>query len=117
MNAWLGVALRALQRHGMNLTYTSITRVVDESTGGAVSTPVEYTLRIYPKHIQANQYNYPTLVGKDVVMFYLANNTLTFTPKVSDTITYNGAVYRIASFQNHVASGEVVLYRMLAVKG
>lgn len=117
MNSFLEIAKRALQRHGTDLVYTSISRVINESTGGAASTPTDYTLRIYPKHIQATQYNLPDLVNKQVVMFYLANDSLGFTPKVSDSISYSGQVYRIHSFQNHVASGEIVLYRMIATKG
>jgi len=117
MNQFLEITKRALQRHGLNLTYTSISRVVNESTGGATSTSTNYTLRIYPRHINATQYNYPDLINKQSVMFYLANDSLGFTPKISDTILYNGITYRIHSFQNHVASSEIVLYKMIGVKG
>ena len=92
-----GSTKRALQRHGQNLNYSSITRVVDPILGSATETTTSTTLKIYPEPVQVNQYNFPTLVGKTVVQFYLAADGLTFTPKPSDEITYLGEVYRVNS--------------------
>jgi len=113
----MGITKRALQRHGADLTYTTTTKVVNEDEGTVVETPTNITLRIYPRPVQVNQYNYPTLVGKQVVMFYLASEDLTFSVKPSDTVLWNGNVYRINSYQAHVAQGEIVLYKLLGVKG
>lgn len=116
-NDFLRASVNAIKRNGVDMTYTSIESVMDEIRGVPTVTETNYTLRIYPKQIQANQYNYPTLVGKEVIMFYLANNNLPFQVKVSDLITYKGHKYRVYSFQEHMARGEVCLYRILGVKG
>jgi len=108
----------ALQRHGIDLVYSSITTgVYDVETGSTINTSVDYTLRMYPKQIIANNYNYPSLVNKSAIMFYLANPPLLFTPKLNDEIAYKNSVYRVQSYQEHVASSTVTLYRIIAVKG
>jgi hypothetical protein len=108
----------ALQRHGLDLVYNSVTTgTYDVESGSTTNTSVSYTLRMYPKQIVANTYNHPELIGKESLMFYLANAPLAFTPRTNDEITYKGNVYRVQSYQEHVASGTVVLYRIIAVKG
>lgn len=108
---------RALQRHGQDLPYSTITRVVDPIEGTVTETLTTATLRIYPEPMQATQWNFPTLVGKQTVMFYLSADGLTFTPKPSDEITYLGEVYRVNSFQAFTAHGRTILYKILGVKG
>lgn len=112
----VGSTKRALQRHGQDLTYSSITRAVDPILGSATETLTSTVLKIYPEPMQATQWNFPTLVGKTVVQFYLAADGLTFTPKPSDEITYQGEVYRINSFQSFTAHGKTILYKLLGVK-
>ena len=108
----------ALQRHGLDLVYSSVTTgTYNIETSKVTNTKVVYTLRMYPKQINANHYSYPTLIGKEVIMFYLANPPLTFTPKLNDEIAYKNAVYRVQSYQEHIASSTVTLYRIIAVKG
>ena len=113
----VGSTERALQRHGMDLPYSTSTRTVDPIEGTVTEVPTSVTLRIYPEPLQVNQYNFPTLVGKTVVQFYLAADALTFTPKPSDEITYLGDVYRINSFQSFTAHGKTILYKLIGVKG
>ena len=113
----VGSTKRALQRHGMDLPYSTITRTVDPIEGSVTEVITNVTLRIYPEPLQVNQYNFPTLVGKQTVMFYLAADGLTFTPKPSDEITYLGEVYRVNSIQAHTAHGKTILYKLIGVKG
>lgn len=113
----VGSTIRALQRHGQDLPYSTTTRVVDPIEGTVTETLTTSTLRIYPEPMTATQYNFPTLVGKQTVMFYLAADGLTFTPKPSDEITYLGEVYRVNSFQAFTAHGKTILYKLLSVKG
>ena len=113
----IGSTKRALQRHGMDLPYSTITRTVDSIEGTVTEVITNVTLRIYPEPLQVNQYNFPTLVGKAVVQFYLAADGLTFTPKPSDEITYLGEVYRVNSIQAHTAHGKTILYKLIGVKG
>ena len=117
MNWATGTTTRALQRHGMDLVYRTTVRVVDPILGSVTETPTDYTLRIYPEPIQVNQWNFPTLVGKTVVAFYLSADSITFLPKPSDEITYLGVVYRIGSYQSFTAHGRTILYRLIGVKG
>ena len=113
----VGSTKRALQRHGMDLPYSTITRTVDSIEGTVTEVITNVTLRIYPEPLQVNQYNFPTLVGKAVVQFYLAADGLTFTLKPSDEITYLGEVYRVNSVQAHTAHGKTILYKLVGVKG
>lgn len=117
MNWATGVAQRALQRNGTDLVYTTTSRVTDPVLGTVTDTDTNVTLRIYPRPIQTNQYNFPTLVGKQVVMFYLLASGLTFLPKTSDSIVYLGESYRVNSYQAHNAGGETVLYKIIGVRG
>lgn len=116
MNWAIGTTTRALQRHGQSLPYSTITRTVDPIEGTVAEVLSTSTLRIYPRPMQATQWNFPTLVGKQTVMFYLAADGLTFTPKPSDEITYLGDVYRVNSIQAHTAHGKTILYKLLGVK-
>ena len=113
----VGSTKRALQRHGMDLPYSTITRTVDSIEGTVTEVITNVTLRIYPEPLQVNQWNFPTLVGKSVVQFYMAADGLTFTPKPSDEITYLGEVYRVNSIQAHTAHGKTILYKLIGVKG
>ena len=98
----VGSTKRALQRHGQSLPYSTITRTVDPIEGTVTEVLTSVTLRIYPEPLQVNQWNFPALVGKSVVQFYLAADGLTFTPKPSDEITYLGEVYRVNSKSNNL---------------
>ena len=113
----VGSTKRALQRHGADLPYSTITRTVDPIEGSVTEVITNVTLRIYPEPLQVNQWSFPTLVGKQTVMFYLAADGLTFTPKPSDEITYLGEVYRVNSIQAHTAHGKTILYKLIGVKG
>jgi hypothetical protein len=113
----VGTTKRALDRHGLDLVYTKTVRTVDPIEATVSEVCYNYTLKIYPKPVQVNQYNYPTLVDKQVVMFYLAADGLPFEVQPSDRITYQGDVYRVNSFQAHTAHGKVILYKLLGVKG
>ncbi len=117
MNKFLETCTRLISIQGSNVKYKTITRTVDEIEGTVTEVPVVYSLTAYPKHIQATTYNYPALVGRELIRFYLANNSLSFTPKTTDSIEYKGNNYIIDSIQEHVANGQIVLYRILTVKG
>ena len=69
--SFLSATTGAISRHGLELLYNSVTTgAYNVETGSTTNTKIPYFLKMYPKHIQANSYNYPTLVGKDAVMFY-----------------------------------------------
>lgn len=118
MNLFLSATKRALDRNGSDATFISVTEgAYNVETGSATNTEKSYTVKMYKKPIKANQYNYPNLIGKDAGMFYLANYNLKFTPGLRDKIVFAGSTYSVESIQEHYAGAELILYRIIAVKG
>lgn len=117
-NSFLAITKQALALHGKLGQYTRTTAgVYDIETGVASNSTLVSNVQLYKKHIKTSQYNYPNLIGKDAVMFYLANDSLSFIPKSRDKITYDNVEYTVDSFAEHVALGETVLYKILAIRG
>ena len=115
---FLRITINAILRHGSNCSYIAVAEgAYNVETGSVTNTETTYAVRMYKKHINASQYSYPDLVGKDAAMFYLANSNLGFTPTVRDKLVFNGVTYMIDSIQEHVAQGVVALYRIIALKG
>lgn len=100
------------------MQYISVasTASYDIETGTNVQARTQYNARMYPKQIIANQYNFPALIGRELVMFYLVNDSLAFGVKVNDEITYKGSTYKVLKFQEHMAYGDIVLFRISALK-
>ena len=118
MNQFLIATKSFIDTNGISCTYTAVQEgTYNVETGSTTNTETAYTVKMYKKHLKANQYNYPNLVGKDTAMFYLVNDSLAFTPAVRDKITFSGVTYNIDSIQEHSALGAVILYRIVAVKG
>lgn len=112
MNPFLRSSKMFVARHGKVIPYVTIERTVDKITGKVIETKVTHSPTMYPKSVKVNQYNYPDLIGKDVIIFYLANDGLGFTPKVNDTIVFNGKNYVVRSYDFHEAMGINCLYRI-----
>lgn len=112
MNPFMKAAIAAVKRNGRVIPYTVIERVVDKVTGKVIEVKTVKNPTMYPKSVKVNQFNYPDLIGKDVVIFYLANSELDFTPKVNDTISLNGKTFVVRSYDFHEAHGENCLYRI-----
>lgn len=112
MNPFMKASIAAVKRNGRPIVYTSIETVVDKITGSVVQVKTPRTLIMYPKSVKVNQFNFPDLIGKDVVIFYLVNYNLDFTPKVNDTISLNGKTFTVRSYDFHEAHGENCLYRI-----
>lgn len=117
MNRFKVAASKAVDRNGVDAVYKSASKVVDEVNSSVVNTVTDYNVRVYPRHTQANQYNHPTLVGKEVIVFYLADVPLGLVLKINDVITYAGKSYTVQSWREHVAVGEICLYKIVTVKG
>jgi hypothetical protein len=116
VNLFLSATSRAIARHGVDCTYTSFVQgAYDPETGSATKTETNTQIKAYPKQEISNQYHYPNLIGKEIVRFYLLAGTIV--PKINDYITLNSVRYTIDNFQSHQASGEIILYRIVAVKG
>ena len=116
MNLFLSATKRAIARHGVDCTYTAFTAgAYDPETGASGQASSAVLIKAYPKQEVANNYHYPNLIGKEIVRFYILAESIT--PKISDYITWNSVRYVIDNFQSHQASGEIILYRIIAVKG
>ena len=117
MNKYLSATIRMLNRHGLNVTYNSITKsTYNPETGKALSNTNSFTIKSYPRQVVATQYNLPDLIGKELVEFYIANYVLNFVPKVGDEIIYKQKIYRVHKLEEHFAEGSLVLYKALSVK-
>ena len=117
-NQFLISTIKLINRHGVPMSYNSVVvGAYDVNTGSVTDTNTTYSLIMYPKQTRFSPHNFPDLVGKEGVIFYLANNSLAFTPKLSDTITYNSGKYVVQSIQTHTALGQIVLYKIVATKG
>lgn len=111
------MAVRALSRQGVNVTYKSVTtQPYNVNTSVASNTETSVTVKAYPRHIVANQFNHPSLIGKSVKEFYFVGNALANPPKPTDQIVQGTEVYTVYSYREHFAGGEVCLYCVLAVK-
>lgn len=117
MNPFKRSSVKFIAKNGVVTTYKSSARTVNEVDSSVVKVNTDYTVTVYPKHVQANQYNYPTLVGKEVIMFYLADVPVGLVIKLNDVIEYSGSAYKVQSWREHVARGEICLYKIVAVKG
>jgi hypothetical protein len=118
MNPFLASTKKLIDLHGDTCTY----KVVNEGaynieTGSTANTETSYSVVMYKKHLVANQYNFPDLIGKDSAIFYLANNSLSFSPNINDKVLFNTETYTVQSIVKHSARGDVVLFKILAVKG
>jgi len=118
MNKFLKSCIKLIARDGISVTYNSITKgSYDTESGLITDTKTEYTVTSYPRHLKATEYDSPSLIGKNAYMFYIANNSLGFSPKTGDSIAINSDTYSVISVQETYALGEVVLYRVITVKG
>jgi hypothetical protein len=118
MDRYLAIALKAINQHGKNCTYTIVTEgAYNIETGSTTNTETSYTIKMYKKHVRANQYNFPNMIGRDSALFYLVNNNLGFLPAPKDKITIDSITYTVDSITEHAADGLVILYKILAVKG
>lgn len=117
MSAFIRAANRLINKHGQDCTYFSVTQsVYDVNELKTTNTETSYSVKMFKNHLKVSQYNYPNLVGKEVIEFYLANNSQAFVPKVRDKITCSGIKYTIDSIQQHSALGETVMWCIIAVK-
>ncbi len=117
-NQFLQSTVKLIDLHGQQMTYVAVTEgTYNIETGSTTNTDTNYTVKMYKRHIRANQYNYPSLIGQDAALFYLANNKLTFIPAIRDKIMVDLNTYTIDSITEHRANGIIVMYKLLAVRG
>lgn len=107
---------RIIATHGVAATYKRVVEgVYDVDSGTATDTVTSYPIKTYMKHMRTNQYNFPNLIGKEVGLFYVYAESISFVPEVQDQIVFSGKQYKVDSVQMHSAGGKVILYRILGV--
>lgn len=114
-NRFLNASIDAIKRNGAQCTYTKVaTGTYNVELGSVTNTETNYTVWTYKRHVKTSQYSYPNLIGKDVGIFYIANDALAFVPAPKDKILWNGVTYLVDSFEEHMAHNQIVLYRVVA---
>ena len=118
MNRFLEITIQAIKRNAIDVQYLEVqVGEYDTKTATITNTNVTHNIKVYKKHIVANEYNFPNLIGKEAASFYIANQGLTFTPKTRDIIKQGDKEYSIESISEFAASGNVVLYIAVGVLG
>lgn len=118
MNKYLKIAKEAIDLHGSTVSYVkNSTSTYDPTTGVNSVSESTISAKMYKKHLKINQYNYPNLVGKEGCLFYLANDSLSFTPALNETIIADSTEYSIKDIQEHRAESDIVMYRIVAIRG
>lgn len=117
MNQFLTIAKQAILMHGEPCTYSKVTTgSYDVNTGMVTNSESSSLITAYRKHIRANQYNYPNLVGKDAIIAYITADSIVGLPSVNDKLTFGSTTYTASSIQEHRALNELVLYRIACYK-
>lgn len=106
-----------LERNGHNITYIRVVEgEYDVETGSTVNTETSVNIKAYPKIVKVSQFNYPNLIGKEVIDFLIGSDSLSSVPESADKIIYNNQTYSVVSHMEHSALGKVILYRVTATK-
>ena len=118
MNPFIKAAKELIYRNGVQISFIVVTEgTYNPATGSSVNTESSTSVIAFPKRVHATNYNYPNLVGKEVVEYLIVATDLSTKPKMQDKITRGSETYSVNSCTEHVALNEVVIYKVLAVKG
>lgn len=88
----------------------------DVNTSTVTNTETVSSFKAFPKKVRVSQYNFPNLIGKEVVEFLVAGDSLLSAPSTQDKIAYDGDTYVVDSYMKHTALAQVCLYKIIAVK-
>jgi hypothetical protein len=117
MNRFVISTNRMIDSFGADVMFKHVTiGSFDYDTGSVSSSEVSLTAKAYKRHIDASQYNYPNLVGKDIAEFYAKASVFSSKPSVNDKIVSGTDTYTVQRVSEHGAYGQVILYRFLCVK-
>ena len=104
-----------------NAETVSVIQVVEgtysPATGAVTNTETSYSIKAYPKKVKATSYNYPNLVGKEVIEFIIVSSDLSFTPAPTDRILRAGLEYAIEKTFDVSALGDRTITYLVASRG
>lgn len=117
MNKFLTNTKKHITRHGVTIDFIKVEEgVYDIETSTVTNTETVTQIKAYPVAVQVSQYNFPNLVGKEVIKFLIAGDALAVKPSPMDKIIYNGGSYSVVEQQDYTALGEVCLQHLIACK-
>lgn len=114
-----GMALRQINRHGVDSTYTEYSEgsydPVTSSVTGSTSTV--YTFKAYPTKASYSETQQPNLVNLDLKVFLVSGDSLSVKPKINSQLSVGSQKYTILSVAEHYAHGKVSVYRIVCREG
>lgn len=117
MNKFLVNTKKHISRHGVLVDFVQVQEgTYDVETSSVTNTETITQIKAYPVAVQVTQYNFPNLVGKEVIKFLLAGDALAVKPSPMDKIIYKGGSYSVVEQQDYTALGEVCLQHLIACK-
>lgn len=118
MNPFIQAAKELVYPNGLTITYRTVGEsVYDVESGSVTNTSTETVLKAFPKAFRASTYSMPSLIGKNASEWLVVAPDLPSIPKPLDKILKGTEVFTVETYSEHVAEGEVVLYKIIAVKG
>lgn len=117
-NPFIVSAKKLIYRQGINVSYVNVTTgSYNVELGNVANTEVTTVVKAFPKMVKVNTYNYPNLVGKEVIEFLVVCEDLPSIPNTSDKILYKSNTYTVESYAELMARNELVIYKIIASKG
>ena len=118
MNPFIQAAKELVYPNGLTVTYKSISEpTYDVESGSVTNTTTETVIKAFPKAFKASLYSLPSLIGKNASEWLVVASDLPSGPKPLDKILKGTEVHTVETYSEHVAEGQVVLYKIIAVKG
>lgn len=117
-NPFITSAKKLIYKQGVSIKYLTVTKgTYNVETGTTTNTEVSTSITAFPKHVKVNTYNYPNLVGKEVIEFLVVCEDLPSVPSTLDKVTYKSNTYQVESYTELMARGDLVIYKILVSKG
>lgn len=117
-NPFIASAKKLIYRNGIDVTFTKVTEgTYDSDTGSVTNIESTKTVKVYPKVITANSYNFPNLINREMREYLVVSEDLGYKPEAQDKITEGTTVYSVVSVKDIIARNESVVYIIAAVKG
>lgn len=117
-NPFITSAKKLIYRNGIDATFTKVIEgTYNSDTGSVTNTETTKVVKVYPKVITANAYNFPSLINKEMREYLVVSEDLGYKPEAQDKIAEGTAVYSVVSVKDIVARNESVIYIVAAVKG
>ena len=118
MSQFIKAAKELVYPNGLTVTYSSVTiGNYDIESGSVTNTTTETVIKAFPKAFKASIYSYPSLIGKNASEWLVVASDLPSTPKPLDKILRGTELHTVETYSEHVAEGQVVLYKIITVKG